>query len=217
MAPVVGILPYGRPLYLMQPVPWLLITWQCKDPRLHGHTDLVLPKYSGVRFNIKMSSYQYRKSHGGDKTVVRPSYLHNGISYTGKMIHCIFILKQGPGPISRSLNSLWPSDTIWYQGSGSTLVQVMACYLFGARPLPEPMITLLLVASLGINFNEMWCKIWNFSFLCNRAAILFRPQYVNTMLTHCGRAKMAAIFQTTFSNAFSCMKIYEFWLRFDFT
>ena len=39
----------------------------------------------GPRFNIKMSSYRYRKSHCGDKTVVRSSYLHNGISYTGKM------------------------------------------------------------------------------------------------------------------------------------
>ena len=40
---------------------------------------------SGPWFNIKMSSYQYRKSHCGDKTVVRSPYLHNGISYTGKM------------------------------------------------------------------------------------------------------------------------------------
>ena len=32
-----------------------------------------------------MSSYQYRKSHCGDKTVVRSSYLHSGTSYTGKM------------------------------------------------------------------------------------------------------------------------------------
>ena len=39
----------------------------------------------GPRFNIKMSSYRYRKSHCGDKTVVRSSYLHNGISYTSKM------------------------------------------------------------------------------------------------------------------------------------
>ena len=31
-----------------------------------------------------MPSYQYRKSHCGDKTILRPSYLHNGISYTGK-------------------------------------------------------------------------------------------------------------------------------------
>ena len=38
----------------------------------------------GPRFSIKMPSYQYRKSHCGDKTVVRSSYLHNGISFTGK-------------------------------------------------------------------------------------------------------------------------------------
>ena len=38
----------------------------------------------GPWFNIKMSSYQYRKSRG-DKTVVRSSYLHNGISFTGMM------------------------------------------------------------------------------------------------------------------------------------
>ena len=42
-------------------------------------------KYSsGPCFNIKMSSYQHRKSHCGNKTVVGSSYLHNGISYTGK-------------------------------------------------------------------------------------------------------------------------------------
>ena len=31
-----------------------------------------------------MWSYQYRKSHCGDKMVIRSSYLHNGNSYTGK-------------------------------------------------------------------------------------------------------------------------------------
>ena len=53
--------------------------------------------HTGPRFNIKMSSYQYRKSHCGDKTVVRSSYLHNGISYTGKMsslywIRALFVI-----------------------------------------------------------------------------------------------------------------------------
>ena len=33
-------------------------------------------------------------------------------------------------------------------------------------------------------------------------------------LTHWGRVKMAAKFLTTFSNAFSWMKIYRFWLKF---
>ena len=45
----------------------------------------------GPWFNIKMSSYQYRKSHCGDKTVVRSSYLHNGISYAGKMTSLYWI------------------------------------------------------------------------------------------------------------------------------
>ena len=46
---------------------------------------------SGPWFNIKTSSYQYRKSHCGDKTVVRSSYLHTGISYTGKMTSLYWI------------------------------------------------------------------------------------------------------------------------------
>ena len=41
--------------------------------------------------NIKISSYQYRKSHCGDKTILRSSYLNNGISYTGKMISLYWI------------------------------------------------------------------------------------------------------------------------------
>ena len=42
-----------------------------------------------------MSSYQYRKSHCGDKTVVRSSYLHNGISYIGKMSSLYWIRALG--------------------------------------------------------------------------------------------------------------------------
>ena len=60
-------------------------------------TKLYLPKHSrrsGPRFNIRMSFYQYRKSHCGDKTVVRSSYLHNGISYTGKMLSLYWISPQ---------------------------------------------------------------------------------------------------------------------------
>ena len=41
--------------------------------------------------NIKISSSQYRKSHCGDKMILRPSYLHVGISYTGKMISLYWI------------------------------------------------------------------------------------------------------------------------------
>ena len=51
-------------------------------------------KTAGPWFNIKMSSYQYRKSHCGDKTILRPSDLHNGISYTGKTTSIYWIRAQ---------------------------------------------------------------------------------------------------------------------------
>ena len=52
------------------------------------------PRRPGPRFNIKMTTYQYRKSHCGDKTILRPSYLHNGISYTGKTTSLYWIRAQ---------------------------------------------------------------------------------------------------------------------------
>ena len=52
------------------------------------------PPWPEPRFNIKMASYQYRKSHCWDKTVIRSSYLHNGISYTGKMTSLYWIRDQ---------------------------------------------------------------------------------------------------------------------------
>ena len=51
---------------------------------------------SGPWFNIEMLSYQYRKSHCGDKTVIRSSYLHNGISYTGNIISLYWIRVLAP-------------------------------------------------------------------------------------------------------------------------
>ena len=40
-----------------------------------------------------------------------------------------------------SLISVWPGHTIWWHKSQSTLVQVMACCLFAAKPSTEPMLT----------------------------------------------------------------------------
>ena len=57
---------------------------QCIIKEWDVHACVHVELRSGPRFNIKMPSYQYRKSHCGDKTILRPSYLHSGISYTGK-------------------------------------------------------------------------------------------------------------------------------------
>ena len=62
--------------------------------RCHRHLGLITAA-PGPWFNIKMSSYQSRKFHYGDKTVVRSSYLHNGISYTGKTTSLYWIRPQG--------------------------------------------------------------------------------------------------------------------------
>ena len=66
----------------------------------------------GPWFNIKMSSYQYRKSHCGDKTILRPSYLHNGISYTGKITSLYWIRAQG---ISRQDRQVMVSHEVAFQ------------------------------------------------------------------------------------------------------
>ena len=57
----------------------------------------------------------------------------------------------------------------------------MACQLFGAKPLPEPM----LAYPLETNFNEIWIEILTFSFKvylkmssAKMAAILSRGRWV---------------------------------------
>ena len=55
------------------------------------------------RFNIKMPPSQNRKSHVGDKTVARSSYLNNGISYTGKMASLYLIWTQAPPDTTKAM------------------------------------------------------------------------------------------------------------------
>ena len=65
--------------------------FNCGCQQLHM---VSIQKQSGAWFNIKMTSYQYCKSYCGDKTILRPSYLHNEISYTGKMTFLYWIRAQ---------------------------------------------------------------------------------------------------------------------------
>ena len=65
---------------------------------------------SGGRINIKMSSYQYRKSHCGDKTILRPSYLHNGISYSDKTTSLYWIRALQSSPESSSTGNAQGND-----------------------------------------------------------------------------------------------------------
>ena len=46
---------------------------------------------SGLSCNIKMLSYQYRKSHCGNETVIRSFLIYSGNSYTGNMTSLYWI------------------------------------------------------------------------------------------------------------------------------
>ena len=61
------------------------------SPRQVGIYNITMTETPGSWFNRKISPYQYRESHCGDKMVVRSSYLHNGISCTGKMTSLYWI------------------------------------------------------------------------------------------------------------------------------
>ena len=74
-------------VYHKRTISELTITW---NKSVIGSLRSVMKKHRG-RFNIKMPSYHYREPHCGDKTILRPSYLHNRISYTGKMASLYWI------------------------------------------------------------------------------------------------------------------------------
>ena len=77
-------------------------------------------------FNIKMPSYQYRKSHCGDKTILRPSYLHSGISYTGKMVSLYWIRAQNP-----IITCLWLDILEWESVKSVKYHQIFCCPVWG--------------------------------------------------------------------------------------
>ena len=115
----------------------------------------------------------------------------------------------------QKVNSSWPIDAIWQHRSGSTLAQVMAwCLMAPSHYLNQCwfIISEVLWHSPGGNFM-LKIPILNMSLKITNLRL--QPHIPGTNeLTHWGRDKMAAIFQTTFSNAFSWMKIHEFPLRF---
>ena len=71
----------------------------------------------------KEAIYQYRKSHCGDKTVVRSSYLHNGISYTGKMTSLYWIRAQPSSMVMWWHGNEWGGVSWWFPSQRAGMVQ----------------------------------------------------------------------------------------------
>ena len=107
---------------------------------LHFKCNYICHNLCGLTWYLvqyKMLSYQYRKSHCGDKTILRPSYLHNGFSYAGKTTSLYWIRAlniqgirvkyrtNGNCNIPATESRLW--GTKWY----TCLVPKFACCIAG--------------------------------------------------------------------------------------
>ena len=57
-----------------------------------------------------------------------------------------------------------PSAALMRQWTGSVLLKIMACRLFGAMSMSNPVLRLLWIGPLGTNFSEILIKIQNVSF-----------------------------------------------------
>ena len=122
-----------------------------------------------------------------------------------------------PYPVTSLLNSLWPSNNIWWHISGSKLAQVMACCLKAQSHYLRQCWhhQRWSVLQTWEQFHRKCSK--TFSVTCVQKLhfwICFHIPLEAMSLTHWGRDKMDAISQTTLSIAFSWMKIYEFRLNF---
>ena len=129
---------------------------------------------------------------------MRLSYLYNGIP----ILTGIPILK-----IRRSL--LWESP---YWGEGIFILKRPLLTWHSRCMLISPIWHTKLVDTLFTVPRMPYVLVGrNFKLRYRLDCILVHP------LTHWGRDKTAAIFQTTFSNEFSWMKMYEFRLRFHWS
>ena len=75
-------------------------------------------------------------------------------------------LRQSSQCWTQDFNSSPPSAAYMRLWIRSALVQIMACHLFGAKPLSKPgSAGLLWIEPIGTNFSEILIKIQNFSFI----------------------------------------------------
>ena len=118
---VAKYIPHRRqgPIYPAWSIPWLLVSWRCKEPRHQQQlywpsSPRIFPSqhYKGTYFfkTILMPIFRIQNNHLCD--LLLPSCYIN-------LTHCSLVMP------------------IWWYTSGSTLARVMALLLDGKKPLPE--------------------------------------------------------------------------------
>ena len=143
-----------------------------------------------------MSSYQYRKSHCGDKTVVRSSYLHNGISYTGKMT---------------SLYWFSPLEVMKLQNINAYLIGRFMCVWIEKVPQPFFWVGVGVPGTLfGCSFRETYCLNRN-QLRCSVKLIDINEQqwymYINITLITCASSWWCSAYEHLFVNTSGIHKL----------
>ena len=91
----------------------------------------------------------------------------------------------------KSINSLRPSGVYMRQKNKPSLVQIMACGLFSAKPLSEPMLSYCLLDPKEHFSAKFYLEFKSFIHknvcenVCEMAAILSRPQCVKSKCLCC--------------------------------
>ena len=147
-----------------------------------------------------MSSYQYRKSHCGDKTILRLSYLHNGISYTGKTTYLYWIRAM----VFTELHEMGHVSQV-----AITNIIIMTPYFISVlclsvhpsiHPSVHQVVNVIRIFYLFFCGLQMFC-IYNYLsfsdyFSSQIVHSLLSPVYCHIPWTHWSWDKMATIFQT---------------------
>ena len=125
----------------------------------------------------------------------------NGGHFPGNIFKCIFFNENVCISIKISLSSL-PKGSV---NNIPVLVQIMAWHQSDDKSLSESMLVSLLMHICVT--RSQWVNMMVLMWLCVFVMIL----------THWGRDKMVTISQTTLSNPFSWMKMFEFRLKFHWS
>ena len=129
-------------------IPW---GWKKNEPVLVQ----IMAWHSAVGwFHLKTTSYQYRKSHCGDKTILWSSYLHNGISYTGKMTSLYWIGAQVTKLVPEPMMGLvyWGTNV----DLASMSQRLVNLFFFDGNNI--------CLYSVNVMKQTIWNVNWNFSF-----------------------------------------------------
>ena len=194
--------PNALPTTTLHPRPLPIVLNSSKQPGIVGDTSTKFTDLSGPSkthprsFPTSLRLHKTSPDHyGRERSAVRSAKCDRGFT------HCC------PSPISK--------PEVFCLESGSSLPHWNWRVLDNLNlRLSISTITMLsFIGVLDVQHVVMWRRHTSY---IHKGSLMWTDLWIY-QLTHWGRGKMAAIFQTTFSNAFSWMKMYEFRLRFHWS